>query len=368
MKKQPWIGKPFTDIVFILLPPFASLLIIILFPGFFQNESGLPDAGWIILILLIDVAHVYSTLYRTYFDPQALRRQRFLLWVIPFAGFVAGVMLYSISSMLFWSLLAYVAVYHFVRQQYGFMRVYSRKEKAFPLFSIIDTTAIYAATIYPILHWHLSGNRNFNWFTDGDFFIYPLPSVLLVAAVLYYFILLTYISKELYLFVTARYINIPKLLVIVGTTVSWYFGIVFFNGDMAFTLLNVVSHGIPYMALVWLHGRKAYLPAGKGNRFLKRVFSSYGIIIFLGLIFLFAFVEEGLWDITLWKEHTTIFGTAHLTNISLNKQVLSLVIPLLALPQITHYILDGFIWKIREDEFKWNNEVKTGNLSTQSIL
>jgi hypothetical protein len=361
MKKQPWIGKPFTDVVFILLPPFASLFLIILFPGFFQSKIGLPDAGWIILILLIDVAHVYSTLYRTYFDPQALRKQRFLLWVIPFVSFVVGVLLYSINSTLFWSLLAYVAVYHFVRQQYGFMRVYSRKEKKLLLLSLIDTVAIYAVTIYPILHWHLSGNRNFNWFTDGDFFIYPLPGVLSVAAILYYFILLAYISKEAYLFVTARYINFPKLLVVIGTAVSWYFGIIYFNGDMAFTLLNVVSHGIPYMALIWLHGRKTYLPIGKGNRFLKRVFSSYGILIFLGLIFLFAFIEEGLWDITLWKEHATVFGTTHLTNISLSKQVLSLVVPLLALPQITHYILDGFIWKIREDEFKWNNEVKVAN-------
>jgi len=37
------------------------------------------------------------------------------------------------------------------------------------------------------------------------------------------------------------------------------------------------------------------------------------------------------------------------------------LVPLLTLPQLTHYILDGFIWKIRKDEIKWNNEV--GELS-----
>ncbi|MVT11033.1 hypothetical protein [Chitinophaga tropicalis] len=33
------------------------------------------------------------------------------------------------------------------------------------------------------------------------------------------------------------------------------------------------------------------------------------------------------------------------------------VVPLLALPQITHYIMDGFIWKIKQEEFKWSNEI-----------
>src|SRR5689334_13708351 len=113
MYKQPWIGKPVIEIVFILLPPFLSLLLIMIFPWLFQNTKDMPDAGWIVLILLIDVAHVYSTLYRTYFDPQALSKQRFLLWTIPFIGFVAGALIYSLDSLLFWRLLAYTAVFHF---------------------------------------------------------------------------------------------------------------------------------------------------------------------------------------------------------------------------------------------------------------
>jgi hypothetical protein len=79
--------------------------------------------------------------------------------------------------------------------------------------------------------------------------------------------------------------------------------------------------------------------------------------LFLGLLALFAFIEEGLWDLALWKEHKTIFGTDGWRHFEFSDTLLSLIVPLLALPQITHYILDGFIWKIREDKFKWNNEV-----------
>ena len=48
---------------------------------------------------------------------------------------------------------------------------------------------------------------------------------------------------------------------------------------------------------------------------------------------------------------------------SISENLLSILVPLLALPQITHYILDGFIWKIRKDEFKWKSETvsTTGN-------
>ena len=241
MSKQPWIGKPVIDIVFILLPPFASLLAVILFPQVFQDNKEMTLTGWIVLILLIDVAHVYSTLYRTYFDPMALIMQRSLLWSIPFFAFVAGVLVYSMSSLIFWRLLAYVAVYHFVRQQYGFMRVYSRREPKKTIASVIDSVTIYAATLYPVLYWHLEGPRNFHWFIEGDFLFIQWKWILPFLTVLYILIVATFLVKEgWHLFINKTF-NLPKFAIISGTLLSWYFGIVYFNGDMAFTLLMSLS-------------------------------------------------------------------------------------------------------------------------------
>jgi hypothetical protein len=358
MNSQPWIGKPAVDSVFILLPPFASLLFIVLCPSLFQDTKDMTVGGWVALVLLVDVAHVYSTLYRTYFDPQALQQQRSLLWTIPFIAFVAGVLLYSMSDHLFWRVLAYTAVFHFVRQQYGFMRVYSRKENAPRLFAALDKVTIYYATIYPLLYWHLVGPRNFNWFVERDFVFVPAGFLLPVATVLYILVVGAYLVKEVIVYRRTRRVNLPKLAIITGTLLSWYFGIVHYNGDMAFTLLNVVSHGVPYMAMVWIYGQKNYTKPGRGSRFLKTVFSRYGVLLFIVILFLLAFVEEGLWDAALWREHPTVFGTGRLFHFTLSEPVLSIVVPLLAVPQVTHYILDGFIWKIKHDEFQWNNEVR----------
>jgi len=357
---QPWIGKPATDILFILLPPFVCLLLIVLFPSVFSNTSGIPDAAWVVLILLIDVAHVYSTLFRTYFDKAAFRKQRTLLLAIPLIGFGAGVLVYSVSAQLFWRLLAYVAIFHFVRQQYGFMRVYSRREQVPVWMHRVDTITIYTATVYPVLYWHLRGPRHFNWFIDDDLVYFRSGNLLSIAGWLYVIILAVWISKEIMLAIRHRYINLPRILVISGTLLSWYMGIVFFNGDMAFTLLNVVSHGIPYMALVWMYGKKHYAGNQKGGRFLAVVFSRWGWVLFLCLLFLFAFIEEGLWDFTVWKEHRSIFATGISGNHVFSNEILAFIVPLLAVPQLTHYILDGFIWKIKQDDFRWSGAGKKG--------
>lgn len=356
-KNQPWIGKPITDVVFILLPPFISFLIIFLFPSLFQNQKGISDYWWMVLIVMIDVAHVYSTLYRTYFDSITFNKQKNILLIIPTVGFVAGVILFSISSLLFWRLLAYTAVFHFIRQQYGFMRLYSRKEKLSTVYMIIDKLIIYTATIYPILYWHLKGPRNFDWFVEKDFFYFQSEFILHFLTILYFSIIVIYIISEIRKWIINKTCNIPKLGIITGTIVSWYFGIVYYNGDMAFTLLNVISHGIPYMTLIWIYGNKNYLQKHTGSKFLQLVFSRRGILFFLGLLIVFAFLEEGLWDLLVWKEHENIFGNFIFQLPVLDNTILSFIVPLLALPQITHYILDGFIWKIKKDEIKWNNEI-----------
>ncbi|MFD1255261.1 hypothetical protein ACFQ3S_00505 [Mucilaginibacter terrae] len=347
--KQPWLHSLATDSVFILLPPFLALLLVVAFPVVFQSSSAIPVMYWLILVVFIDVAHVYSTLYRTYFNYSSYR-QNSLLIVIPMACYVVGVLLHSVDAILFWRILAYLAVFHFIRQQYGFMRLYSRKETYHKFYMLIDTIAIYTATIYPIFYWHFEGNRHFNWFTDNDFIMVSTSTTLInVGLIIYLVVISVYIIKEILLIKKIRQFNIPRNLLVIGTFVSWYFGIVYFNGDFAFTMLNVISHGIPYMALIWIAEKKKY--PGKSDSFmLNASFSKYGIILFVITLIVFAYLEEGIWDGLIWREHASIFGAFTKLPKIQNTQLLSLLVPLLALPQATHYVLDGYIWKVQKQE------------------
>jgi hypothetical protein len=359
--KQPWIYSSFVDGIFILMPPFISLFLILLFPAYFSDNAEVSLYAWVGLILLIDVGHVYSTLYRTYFDKETFSQQRSLLIYTPLFAWVISVVLYEFDAMLFWKFIAYLAVFHFIRQQYGFMRIYSRKEHQLKLFSTIDTLAIYSATVYPLLYWHLSSPRNFHWFIEGDFFLVRSELASFVFFWLYILIILVYLFKEAVVIMKQKIFNLPRNLIIAGTFLSWYIGIVYYNGDLIFTMLNVVSHGIPYIALVWIYGRKRYGGQQKSTGIMKRLYQGYGVLGFIFFIVILAFLEEGIWDAMVWKDHKEIFSFFGFLPTIGDRNILAFLIPLLSVPQLTHYILDGFIWRLSKGNMDFK-EIPLGSV------
>src|SRR4051812_5907100 len=253
---QPWIQSASVDTAFILAPAMLATLVAVAISASGHAASGVSLWPWAILVIGIDVAHVYSTIFRTYLDP--VERQALSGWLIatPLAAWVLGVLLYFTSTAAFWSVLAYTAVFHFVRQQYGFLMLYSRGERELPAWSHgIDTVTIYGATLFPLLYWHTHLPRPFVWFIDGDFV--GLPQVVWsVAWPFYVAIMLGYCIKESFLMARYRAVNIPRNALIFGTVASWFVGIVVASGDLVFTLTNVVAHGIPYVALTFIFARR----------------------------------------------------------------------------------------------------------------
>lgn len=336
--KQPWIHKPLTDSVFLLSPPFAILAVVFFCQGWLQDlEERYSFYTWLFFVVFIDVAHVYATLFKTYLVPAAFREKKKLLIALPIICFVIGMGLFMMGSKVFWVTLAYVAVFHFIRQQYGFMRLYARKEPKTRFNVITDNMAIYAATVYPMVYWFMSPPRQFTWFMRDEFFTYRNDMLLAVFGYIYYAILGIYVVKTAYSLLCTGYFNIPKNAIIAGTAASWYFGIVYFNNDLIFTMLNIVSHGIPYMGLVYLREIKQAGQPSQGV--LQYVATHKGIFIYVGILLALAFSEEYLWEILVWNEQFTLgsgtfFETWHF-----------LLVPLLVVPQFTHYVLDGFIWK-----------------------
>lgn len=359
--KQPWLSSAGWDALFIISPAFVSSILVLLFAPIIPNSSHMPLWAWVSFILLIDVAHVYATLFRTYFDPQAFAKNRALLLSIPAACWLAGSLLYSIDDLLFWRVLAYTAVFHFVRQQYGFTVLYGRKEPpSFSKYKFLDHLMIYAATVYPLLFWHTHLPRNFNWFVDGDF-IETLPSAAAqLGALVYAVIALAYLIKEAWLTRETGSLNLPKNLLILGTALSWWVGIVVFNSDLSFTITNVVSHGIPYIGLIWLYHHKNPDNQQKdraestpvGSRLIRLALSLAPVFLFM--LAVFAYIEEGLWDGFIWREHLSIFPQFAALPAITDPTILAVLVPFLALPQSTHYVLDGFIWRVKDRTSFWS--------------
>ena len=197
--------------------------------GVLNGES--PEWTWVSAVLLIDVAHVWSTSFRVYFDIEELKRRFWLYLFVPLFGYVIGVALYSEDELLFWKALAMVAVFHFVRQQYGWVALYRRKLNETAHWTWwIDAAAIYLATVYPLAFWMTRLPRNFEWFIQDDFV--SLPAI--VEAVLfpaYVLALTTYLAKSIYFYLTTGFLNLGKDIVVATTAICWYIGIVYFNTD-----------------------------------------------------------------------------------------------------------------------------------------
>ncbi|MEO0553659.1 MAG: hypothetical protein AAF149_10695 [Bacteroidota bacterium] len=353
MRNRVWLFNKNTDIWLLGAPVWGCWLACFLVPASW-HEQEIPLWFWVMIIVGIDVSHVWSTIFRTYLDKDEFKRHKNLLIIAPFIAVVVFFTAAAFSTNTFWTILAYLALYHFIKQQYGFMRLYqARYGKINIKKRLSDKFVIYLGMLYPVFYWHLNTQRKFSWFVDGDFFniseftsgLTPvLPYINTIGTILYLTILAAWLLQEIFVH-KKNTLPFPmgKVLWIITTAFNWFLGIVYFNSDFAFSLTNVVAHGIPYMALMFFYiERKKQvthkIPVGKMG-----VPVAFMLIIVLAL----AFGEEYLWDMFVYRENENLF--TQVFNYPFN-QVTStlataLALALLSMPQVTHYILDGFIWK-----------------------
>ena len=338
IRRSPWLFSCPVDLAAFLGSAVLALGLLAVGKPLGLLHADSPEWTWVTAVLLIDVAHVYATGFRVYFVREELHRRTWLYTLAPLLSFLIGLAVYSESPAVFWRLLAYLAVLHFVRQQAGWVSLYrTRGNEREPIGRWIDTLAIYLATVYPLVHWHAHLPRDFWWFREHDFA--PVPSLLVVGITpVYWLTMVAYAGRSVWRGVARQEWNIGKDIVVISTALCWYLGIITFNSDYAFTVTNVIIHGVPYMVLVyWYRWHRSGFRRTRGKLVSRPA-------AFVGLIWVLAYVEEMLWDRGVWHEREWLFGSAwYLGRIEL------LLVPLLAVPQLTHYILDGFIWRRRSN-------------------
>jgi hypothetical protein len=338
----PWLHSAAFDGALVVAPAWLATAAVLAWPG--RGASGpVGPLAWLVLVVALDVAHVYATLFRTYLDRRERREHRALLAFVPLACLAGAAGLHSLGSGAFWTVLAYVAVFHFVRQQYGLVKLYAGPgEAASRLVRAIDGAMVSAATLYPLVWWHAHLPRSFAWFVDGDFV--PLPAAAeLAGRVAYAAVATAWAASLAWRLAGGQAISVPRQLLVLGSAVSWWVGIVGRGGDLAFTVTNVVAHAVPYFALVWLYGANR-----ESRERRRRWFVPLAAPLLLGFLVLLAYVEEGLWDGLVWQEHAGLFP-AFAGLPTLEGAWADVVIAALILPQLTHYVLDGFIWRLGAD-------------------
>jgi hypothetical protein len=339
---QAWLFSRGVDLTVFAGSALASVALVLAAP-LLGAVGETPLWAWVLFVLCLDVGHVWSTLFRTYFDGEEVRRRPGLYMAAPFIAYLLGVLAHLVSAGTFWRLFAYTALFHFIRQQYGWVALYGRKARISDTERWWDGAAIYAATVGPVLWWHANLPRGFWWFVENDFLSGLPAGVGTGALALHGLVLVGWCGFQAARVLRGEGLQVGKVLLVVATWVAWFGGIVLAKDDFTFTVMNVVLHGVPYFALLFRYARGRQAEGGYGP---LGVLLRAGLPGFLGVLLVLAVGEELLWDQLVWHERGLLFGDG---GVRVPADVLALVVPLLAVPQATHYLLDAFIWKAGND-------------------
>lgn len=353
-----WLFSPRLDILGLYLPVWCTWCLCFVMPHPIMNAS-LPLWAWVLFVLGADVSHVWSTIFRTYLDKSEFQQHKKILLLAPVIAFVGLFPITFFGELIFWRFMAYLALYHFIKQQYGFLMLYRAKSRSFYAKKITDKFIIYFATLYPVVVWHFSDGLTFDWFVKGDFVTlhqyvdraFFKNEVVPWGNKIYWLILLLWFVEEVWTSNSQnKTIACGKILWVFTTAMNWFLGIVWLNSDFAFSTTNVVAHGVPYMLLIFFYvERKKQIVHGNatsvGNSARMQVLIH--ILLMCLLLVLLTFGESYFWDMFLNRDKAMFFESffSYPTDMLRDSLWRSLALTILSIPQVSHYIIDGFIWK-----------------------
>jgi hypothetical protein len=345
----PWLWGAPTDLAAFGGSALLALALVALAPQL-APSGVVPAWATLALVVGVDVAHVWTTLARTYLDPDERAAHAGLYLAVPLGCFVVGALLTRVGLLAFWRVLAYLALVHFVRQQIGWVAIYrARAGLRSPLDRALDELAVYASTLYPVLVWHAHAPRAFDWFVEGDFVAVPslLPALPGLRGV-WLLALGAYAVRAVALGVREGRWLVGKHLVVATTALTWFWGIVGTDADFPFTVANVLPHGVPYAVLLWRYARarsdelaRASGPTRPRGVLVRLVRA--GPLVAVAAVVGLALAEELLWETLIHRD--TSSPLSFVTVPELPEFVVALLVPLLALPQATHYVLDAVLWR-----------------------
>ena len=103
--------------------------------------------------VLIDAPHVFGTYSRTYFDREERRTRKRLLFGSLLFFLVGPALVLAGAGLVFFFLAALWAYYHLVKQHYGFMVLYKKKNgDLLPADELLDRWFLLLAFSYPFVH------------------------------------------------------------------------------------------------------------------------------------------------------------------------------------------------------------------------
>jgi len=294
-----------------------------------------------------DGPHVFGTISRTYADSEE-RRKRAKLYYGTLSLFLLGPAMvlaghwklfgseaWGPAFFFFASLWAY---YHLVKQHYGFMILYKKKNNdLLEIDNLIDRAFILLGMTYPFVRFlthsyaakeRLEGMRlspqseSIWWFETLVFSAFLISLVLLAGRQ----------AQRIYL---KRPINLPKLLLLAAALPMHWIVLRLLEpvqpaaaGALAAVATLTIYHNIQYHRIIWFHNR---------NKYTRETSKKYGAA---------SVISKSVWS---YIGFALVFGALyHIPHYTIVKPD-SFWMAFIWGGAFTHYYLDSKIWRVRRD-------------------
>src|SRR5437870_2228166 len=211
-------------------------------------------AGWAILI---DAPHVFGTLSRTYFDASEWKtRKRLMLGSLAF--FMVGPMMVLTGfGFTFFFIAALWAYYHLVKQHYGFMVLYKKKNNDLaPVDNALDRLLLMFAFNYPFVA----------FIANDPSAMARVPPVLQAGVNSVAMLLLggtivlgiAWLGRQIQRAWLRQPLNVPKYLLLAAAIPMHWIALLtpMPAKPIALVAILTIYHNLQYHRLIWFHNQK----------------------------------------------------------------------------------------------------------------
>ena len=353
-----WIISTRDDLVWLIGSVASSYLLLVLYV-----KGMLPLIPMVALwAILIDAPHVFGTFSRTYFDRTERQNRARLLWGSLLFFAVGPVMVYAGAGLVFFFLAALWAYYHLVKQHYGFMVLYKKKNNDLaPVDNALDRLLLLFAFNYPFVAFIARDPEAMARVPAAlQSGVNMLATILLVATVV---LAVGWLARQLQRVVIGEPLDVPKyLLLAAAIPMHWIVLLTPMpHKPIAIVAILTIYHNLQYHRLIWFHNKKytpnstaltgtaGDSPAVAANTMLRQKYGaaeliSRRLLYYIAFGILFGLIYQGPRQILGYIGLKSGDGASGAQSLATQ-----LGISFLWGYAFIHYYLDSKIWRVRRD-------------------
>src|SRR5215207_3562863 len=287
--------------------------------------------------ILIDAPHVFGTFSRTYFDRTERQNRARLLWGSLLFFLIGPLLVWLGAGLIFFFLAALWAYYHLVKQHYGFMVLYKKKNADLDRAdNFLDRAFLLLAFTYPFV-WFVAHDgealrRVPAWLHGWPGTLESALLALTIAAAV------GWAGRQAQRFFSGLPLDVPKyLLLAAAIPMHWVVLLTPMpHKPIAIVAMLTIYHNLQYHRLVWFHNRKYARDGGCRERHGAAEFISRRLLHYVALGVLFG----------VWYQVPRQYVNHAADNGAFLTQLASGFLWGYAL---LHYYLDSKIWRVRRD-------------------